>query len=83
MTAQIIYLNTWLDCPDDQLRFHFRIQNRVNEEKAKFWHGIRDVDRYQQFLCYDRWVNSNRERLKIVSGDSLAENDLNSDLIGS
>jgi hypothetical protein len=77
MTAKVIFLNTWLNCPDDQVRFHFRIQNRLNEEKAKFWYGINemDIDVYQKVLCYDRWVHSNRDRIKVISGDNLAENE--------
>jgi hypothetical protein len=75
MTAQVVFLNSWLNCPDDQLRFHFRIQTRLNEEKAKFWFDINglNIDIYQKVLCYDRWVHSNRDRLKVITGDNLEE----------
>lgn len=66
MSSNVGYLNSWLNCSDDQLRFHFRIQDRLNEEKARFWHDIGHVNDYQKWLCYNRWVNENRGRLKLV-----------------
>jgi hypothetical protein len=69
MTAQVIYLHSWLNCPDDQLRFHYILQQKISEGKALFWHGLGDINQYQKFLCYDRWIHSNRDRLKVVDND--------------
>lgn len=71
MTAQVIYLNRWLDCPDEMLRKNYKMQDLINENKAKFWYDMDKlgINNYQKQLCYDRWIHSNRDRIKIV--DSL------------
>jgi len=71
MTAQVIYLNKWLNCPDDELRKNYRMQTLINENKARFWYdmGELDIDKYQKTLCYDRFIHSNRDRLKIVKNE--------------
>jgi len=71
MTAQVVYLNSWLNCSDEQLRIHYAMQDKINEAKAKFWYDLNElgVNQYQKILCYDRWVHSNRDRLKVVDND--------------
>jgi hypothetical protein len=68
MTAQVIYLNRWLNCPDDILRRNYQMQETITLEKINFWKRLRDqnITGYQARLCYDRWINSNRHRLHIV-----------------
>lgn len=71
MTAQVIYLNRWLDCGDERLRLNWAMQDRINEAKAVFWHDIKElgINDYQARLCYDRFIHSNRDRLKVVDND--------------
>jgi hypothetical protein len=66
--GKVIYLNAWLNCPDEILRENYRLQVMISEAKAKFWYDMREqkIDQYQVQLCYDRWVHSNRDRLKIA-----------------
>jgi hypothetical protein len=73
MTAQVIFIHTWPDCPDHILRFHYILQEKISEGKARFWYDLGDIDRYQKMLCYDRWIHSNRDRLKVVVGGNLAD----------
>lgn len=67
MTAQVIYLNKWLDCGDDELRKNNLMQEKISEAKAIFWHDIKElgINDYQANLCYDRFIHSNRDRLKV------------------
>jgi hypothetical protein len=68
MTAQVVFLNSWLNCPDDVLRYHYILQQKISEGKAKLWYDITqlNIDPYQASLCHDRWIHSNRDRLKLV-----------------
>lgn len=71
MKGQVVYLNAWLNCPDDQLRINYLMQDKINEAKAVFWHDIKElgINDYQAALCYDRFIHSNRDRLKVVDND--------------
>jgi len=68
MTSQVIYLNKWLNCSDDELRKNYLMQTKINEAKAKFWYDLNKlgVNDYQKCLCYNRFVHANRDRLKVV-----------------
>lgn len=71
MTAQVIYLNNWLNCGDEELRRNYLMQDRINEAKAVFWHDLKEagVSEFQKKLCYDRFIHMNRDRLKLVDND--------------
>lgn len=68
MTAQVIYLNRWLNCGDERLRTNHAMQIKISEAKARFWYSlsIQGITGYQAELCYLRFIHSNRDRLKIV-----------------
>jgi hypothetical protein len=68
MTAQVKYLNRFLNASDEMLRAHYKMQDLINENKAKFWYDMDQlgINDYQKKLCYDRWVHSNRDRIKLV-----------------
>ena len=71
MTSQVIYLNQWLNCSDDELRKNYLMQTRINEAKAVFWHDLKElgVNDYQKRLCYDRFIHANRDRIKVVESE--------------
>ena len=75
MTAQVIYLNQWINCGDDELRKNRLMQDRICEAKARFWCDIRAmmVSDFQARLCYDRFIYANRDRLKLVKNDDQDE----------
>jgi len=73
MTAQVIYLNRWLNCPDDILRKHYSMQELINTRKAEFWYSVRGIDRYQAVLAYSRFVHSMRNRMGIIKGGEILE----------
>lgn len=68
MTAQVVYLNRWLDCGDEELRKNNLMQIRINEAKAHFWYtlAIQRIDGHQAQLCYDRFIHANRDRFHLI-----------------
>lgn len=68
MRSNVRYLNSWLDCGDDVLRENYKLQDRINEKKALFWYDVERlrINDYQAWLCYDRFIHANRDRLKLV-----------------
>ena len=81
MTAKVIYLNAWLNCPDDTLRANYNLQEKINKAKAIFFYRLREqgVQGYQLQLCYDRWVHSNRDRIKL-EGHEVANDIVDDDI---
>jgi hypothetical protein len=75
MTAQVIFICQWLDCPDDKKREHWDIQRKIDLAKAKLAYDIKvlGINEYQAELCFDRWYHANRDGLKIVN--PLSENE--------
>ena len=71
MNGQVVYLNAYLNCSDEELRRNYLMQDKINEAKSKFWYDLNElkVNQYQKILCYDRFIFSNRDRLKLVDSD--------------
>lgn len=70
--GQVIYLNRYLNCSDEELRRNYAYQDRMAEAKAKFWNDLRGVDRYQQYICYQRFIHANRDRMKLILSDQVS-----------
>lgn len=69
MTAQVIFLNRWLNCPDEKKREHDLMQVFINEEKAKFDYETRDYNRFQRAISKQKSHNLWRQRMKIISNN--------------
>jgi hypothetical protein len=62
MTAQVIFLNKWLDCPDHKRQYHDELQRVISEAKAIFDMDTRLYTKFEkelskqksQYLCRDR-----------------------------
>jgi hypothetical protein len=67
--AQIIFLNRWLDCPEEKKREHDMIQVMINERKAEFNYETRDYNPYQRAISKQKSHNLWRQRMKIVAKD--------------
>lgn len=67
--AQVIFLNRWLDCPDEKRREHDMIQAMINERKAEFNYETRDYNPYQRAISKQKSHNMWRQRMKIVVRD--------------
>lgn len=67
--AQVIFLNRWLDCPDEKRREHDTIQIMINQRKAEFDYETRDYNTYQRAISKQKSHNLWRQRMKIVVKD--------------
>lgn len=68
---QVIYLNRWLDCPDDIHRRNYAYQVRLNEAKAKFFYDLKEkgASQWQVTVCYQQFIHNNRDNLKLILSD--------------
>jgi len=64
--SQVIFLNRWLDCPDEKKREHDMIQAMINQRKAEFDYETRDYNPYQRAISKQKSHNLWRQRMKIV-----------------
>lgn len=64
--AQVIFLNRWLDCPDEKRREHDMIQVMINERKAEFDYETRDYNPYQRAISKQKSHNLWRQRMRII-----------------
>lgn len=71
MKSNVVYLNAWLNVPDDILRKNYETQERINLAKVTFWYNIKvqGINEYQALLCYDRFIHANRDNIKIIRLD--------------
>ena len=69
MTAQVIFLNRWLNCPEEKKREHELMQVLINEEKAKFDYETRDYNPFQRSISKQKSHNNWRQRMKIIKNN--------------
>ena len=69
MKAQVIFLNRWLNCPDEKRREHEMIQILINERKAEFDYETRNYTPFQRAISKQKSHNLWRQRMKIVGND--------------
>jgi hypothetical protein len=70
MTAQIIFLNRWLDCPEEVRRKHDLIQVMINEKKAQFDYETRDYNPYQRAISKQKSHHLWRQRMRLVKDEN-------------
>jgi hypothetical protein len=66
MTAQVIFLNKWLDCPDHKRQYHDELQRVISEAKAIFDLDTRYYTPFEKELSKQRSEHLCRDRIKIV-----------------
>jgi hypothetical protein len=66
MTAQVIFLNKWLDCPDEKKREHAMIQALIQEEVAKYLYEIRDYNAFQKAISKQKSANLFRQKMYVI-----------------
>jgi hypothetical protein len=73
MKSNVVYLNAWLNVPDDVLRQNYEIQEKINLAKVTFWYNIKvqGINEFQAQLCYDRFIHANRDNIKIIKLDQV------------
>lgn len=73
--GQVIFLNRWLNCPDEKVREHEKIQILICERKAEFEYATREYNQFQKNLSKQRSHNLWRARMRIVD-DGSTDDDL-------
>lgn len=66
--GKVIYLHSWIDCPDDIHRRNYQYQIRLSEAKAKFRYDMKEkgATEYQVALEYQKFIKKNRGNIKFV-----------------
>jgi hypothetical protein len=64
--GELIFLNTWLDIPDEKRREHDLIQTMISENLALFHYETRLYNPFQKSLAKERSHNLWRDRIHIV-----------------
>ena len=75
----LVFLNTWLDCPQEQRRKHEKIQVHICEKKAEFNYATRDYNQFQRALSKQRSHNLLRSRMKVVKYENSTDTDTDTD----
>lgn len=75
MTAQVIFLNNWLDCPDEKRQEHEKIQILICERKAEFEYETRNYNHYQKAISKQKSHHLWRQRMRIVKDESTSDID--------
>ena len=73
--GKVIYLNSWLDCPDLILRRNYSMQDKISEARIHLYYKCKedgktiDETRY----LYAVWIKNNRERIKLIKSSMECE----------
>ena len=69
--SKVIYLNSWLDCPDVILKRNYAMQDKIREARIHFFYKLREegsTEERARFL-YSDWISKNRQRLKLLKSE--------------
>lgn len=79
MTAQVIFLNRWLDCPPEKRNEHEMIQTMINEKKAVFYYETRDYNQFQKAISKQKSHHLWRNRMRIIAknGEIISDHEKN------
>jgi len=69
MKCQVIFLNRWLDCPEEIRRRNEQIQVMICERKAEFDYETRNYTPFQRAISKQKSHNMWRNRVKIIVRD--------------
>lgn len=75
MNGKIIYLNSWLDCPDLILRRNYALQDKINEAKIHFFYKLKEegcTESRAKFL-YGTWIQKNRKNVRLVRHEKASD----------
>ena len=67
MTAKVIYLNAWLDCPDIILKRNYALQDKITDARNHFFYKCREDGKTesQTLYLYGIWIQKNKQRIKL------------------
>ena len=73
--GRVIFLNTWLNIPDDERRKHDQIQSLISERLAEFNYETREYNEFQRALSKQRSHNLWRSRMKLIISEGSESGD--------
>lgn len=73
MNGRVLFMNTWLDCPDEVKRKHELMQQKIQESKAQFWYKVKEnnLSPNMSSYYYSLWVKKNKEKLHLIKLDQV------------
>jgi hypothetical protein len=85
MTAKVIYLNAWLDCPDVILKRNYALQDKITDARNHFFYKCKEEGKTesQTLFLYGIWIQKNRKRIKLEKHENISDsvdNDLSSSI---
>lgn len=65
----VVYLNRFLDCSDDELRRNYEMQDRIYRSKVELFYKLREKGYKDSDILYmyQVWINKNKSRIKLLS----------------
>ena len=71
----VVYLNQFLDCSDDELRRNYEMQDRIYRSKVELFYKLREKGYKDSDILYmyQVWINKNKSRIKLLSDPCLQE----------
>jgi hypothetical protein len=75
MTAKVIYLNAWLDCPDVILKRNYALQNKIADARNHFFYKCKEEGKTesQTLFLYGIWIQKNRKRIKLEKHEDIPD----------
>jgi hypothetical protein len=73
--GRVIFLNTWLNIPEDERRKHDQIQSLISERLAEFNYETREYNKFQRALSKQRSHNLWRSRMKLITSEGSESGD--------
>jgi hypothetical protein len=71
MTAQVIFLNKWLDCPEEVRQRHRLMQEYIQGKKAEYDNETRNYSPFQKTVARQRSNNLLRNSLKLLKSEDF------------
>jgi hypothetical protein len=75
MTAKVIYLNAWLDCPDVILKRNYALQDKITDARNHFFYKCKEEGKTesQTLFLYGIWIQKNRKRIKLEKHEDIPD----------
>jgi hypothetical protein len=66
--CQVLFLNTWLDCPEVIKKRHQAMQDKISEARVYFFYKLKEEGNTESkaIYLYMIWIQQNRKRLKVL-----------------
>jgi hypothetical protein len=75
--GKVIYLNAWLNCPDETLRKNYAMQNKITGARNYVFYKLKEEGKtkYEVVYLFQVWIQKNKARIKLVVNEPDKETD--------